>query len=133
MARYAPTVALSLHGHVHANTLTWWHGIPFVTLASTTEYPLQWHELRLWPCVAKPTAAAAAVPLPPSRGLLLLQRPLLLPLLRAESARRDTRPNRNRIKRGDATGQSAVCSSAEEALVDEHEEPIISTLSVACT
>ena len=47
LAEHRSTVRLSLHGHVHANTLAWAHGIPFVSLASTTEFPMQWHELLL--------------------------------------------------------------------------------------
>ena len=34
-------VRLSLHGHVHANTLTTRHGVAFVTGAAASEYPMQ--------------------------------------------------------------------------------------------
>ena len=56
-----------------------------VTLASTSEFPMQWHELELRQC-----------------GLRLLQRDLELPELRTKSIRRDTRPGRNQIKQGGA-------------------------------
>ena len=84
VARYPGTIRLALAGHVHANTLVRWHGIPFVSLASTSEWPMQWHELLLGPCT-----------------LRLLQHDLRLPpATRLESMRRDSRPNRNRIKLG---------------------------------
>ena len=83
LAEYPHVVRLSLHGHVHANTLVHHRGVAFATLASTSEYPMQWHELQLSECEA-----------------LLLQRPLELPSLRRLSERRDTRAGRNRIKAG---------------------------------
>jgi len=89
IARYPGVVRLSLHGHVHANTLVRAHGVAFVTLSSTTEYPMQWHELQLDACEAR-----------------LLQRPLELPDERRLSERRDTRPGRNRIKLGLASASA---------------------------
>ena len=86
LSNHTRTVKLSVHGHVHANTITRWRGIPFVTLAATTEWPMQWHELQLAPCALK-----------------LVQHDLRLPpATRVESMRRDTRPNRNNIKLGRA-------------------------------
>lgn len=83
LSRYASTIRISLHGHVHANTLASWHGIDFLTLSSTSEYPMQWFELLLGECDAQ-----------------LIAHQLELPALRAESERRDNRPFRNAIKRG---------------------------------
>lgn len=83
LSRYPGVVRLSLHGHVHANTLVSWKGIDFLTLASTSEYPMQWFELHLRECDAQLTA-----------------RHLALPHLRDESEKRDNRPMRNAIKRG---------------------------------
>ena len=83
IARHPGVVKASLHGHVHANTLAWQHGATFVSLASSTEYPMQWHELQVLPC-----------------ELRLLSHPLALPALRQKSAARDTRVGRNTIKHG---------------------------------
>jgi len=52
LLRHQHVVKLALHGHVHANTRTLVRGIEFVTLASTTEYPMEWFELRLSECSA---------------------------------------------------------------------------------
>ena len=102
LARHPGVVKLSLHGHVHANTLAHASGVTFATLSSTSEYPMQWHELQLDECEAR-----------------LLQRPLALPDERRLSENRDTRLGRNRIKLGlaspDATTMRArvvvrVCS-----------------------
>lgn len=83
LSRYPHVVRFALHGHIHANTLTTWHGIDFITLAATTEYPMQWFELALGECTAS-----------------LVARPLGLSGLRAESHVRDNRPWRNELKRG---------------------------------
>ena len=97
LARYSRVVRLSLHGHVHANTVTRWRGIPFVTLSSTTEWPMQWHSLQLEPCGA----------------YTLHQHDLKLPAaVREESRARDTRPSRNRIKLGSAARPAPSVTSA---------------------
>ena len=83
IARYSSTIRLSLHGHVHANSRATWRGVEFMSLASTSEYPMQWFELRLGECSAA-----------------LLPHSLRLPALLRESANRDSRPGRNDIKRG---------------------------------
>ena len=84
LSRYASVVRLSLHGHVHANTRALWRGIEFISLASTTEYPMEWFELRLSDCTAH-----------------LLPRPVEgVDEWRDESLQRETRPRRNDIKRG---------------------------------
>ena len=75
---------LSLHGHVHANTLTTRHGIAFVTNAAAGEYPMQWREVAVSPC-----------------ELQIRTRSLQAPALLEKSRQRDTRPNRNEIKAGD--------------------------------
>ena len=69
-----PHVRLSLHAHVHANTLTMRHGIVFVSSASASEYPMQWREVQMLPCEVR-----------------LRTRPLHLPLLLDKSARRESR------------------------------------------
>jgi 3',5'-cyclic AMP phosphodiesterase CpdA len=83
ITRFPGVVRLSLHGHVHANTLVHAYGVAFATLSSTSEYPMQWHELQLDACEAR-----------------LLQRPLDLAEERRLSALRDTRPGHNRVKLG---------------------------------
>ncbi|KAL1510862.1 hypothetical protein AB1Y20_005694 [Prymnesium parvum] len=86
LARHTGVLRLALHGHVHANTLTWWRGVPFVTLASTSEFPLEWHELVLADC-----------------ELRLVRHALDLPALRHKSYAQDTRAGRNAIKQGPAS------------------------------
>jgi 3',5'-cyclic AMP phosphodiesterase CpdA len=49
LSRY-PHVRLSLHGHVHANSLTTYGGIAFVTTSSASEYPMQWREVIVREC-----------------------------------------------------------------------------------
>ena len=83
ITRFPGVVRLSLHGHVHANTLVHAYGVAFATLSSTSEYPMQWHELQLDACEAR-----------------LLQRPLDLAEERRLSSIRDTRPGHNRVKLG---------------------------------
>ena len=73
--------------------------LSFVTLAAATEYPNQWHELSLAPCAAT-----------------LVQRDLrLAPPLRAEAEALDSRPGRNRIKRGRALEELLVEGEAAAA------------------
>jgi len=67
-------VRLSLHGHVHANTLTVQHGIVFASSASVGEFPMQWREVHVLPCEIR-----------------LRARPLGMPALLQKSARRETR------------------------------------------
>ena len=69
-----PHVRLSLHAHVHANTLTMRHGIVFASSAAASEYPMQWREVHVLPCEIR-----------------LRTRPLHLPLLLDKSARRESR------------------------------------------
>jgi hypothetical protein len=78
-------VRLSLHGHVHANSLTMQSGVAFVSSAAAAEFPMQWREVTVRPC-----------------ELELRSRFLDLPTLRSKSAARDTRPGRNEAKRGGA-------------------------------
>ena len=87
LGRFRHVVRFSTHGHVHANTLVRHPrlgGLAFATLASATEYPVQWHELQLSRC------EAALVPRAVS-GVSELRR---------LSEQRETRPGRNRIKLG---------------------------------
>lgn len=67
-------VRLSLHGHVHANSLTVQHGIVFASSASIGEFPMQWREVHVLPCEIR-----------------LRARPLGMPALLEKSARRETR------------------------------------------
>ena len=124
LGRYSRVVRLSLHGHVHANTVTRWRGIPFVTLSSTTEWPLQWHSLQLEACGA----------------FTLQQHDLnLADAVREESRARDTRPGRNRIKLGSAARQIHTASSRSNSSLGggevrsmvEHEHDVVSRLSAA--
>ena len=85
LGRY-PHVTLSLHGHVHANTATTMrlaggHELTLMSLASTTEYPLQWHEVTLRPC-----------------ALELRHRPIDAPELANASLLRENRPGFARVK-----------------------------------
>ena len=74
--RYSHIVRLSLHGHVHANSLTHRFGVPFVTTSAADEYPLMWREVIVRPCAVElRTHAIEGLP----SGLLDL------------SAKRDTR------------------------------------------
>jgi 3',5'-cyclic AMP phosphodiesterase CpdA len=43
-------VRLVLHAHVHANSLTMRRGVPFVTSASASEYPMTWREVIVRRC-----------------------------------------------------------------------------------
>ena len=61
LARY-DHVRLSLHGHVHANTLTTRHGIAFVTNAAAGEYPMQWREVHVLPCEVRLRAHELGLP-----------------------------------------------------------------------
>ena len=69
-----PHVRLSLHAHVHANTLTVRHGVVFASSASAAEFPMQWREVHVLPCEVR-----------------LRARSLGLPLLLDKSARRESR------------------------------------------
>ena len=72
--QHAPRVQLSLSGHVHANSLTTRHGVPFVTTSSASEYPMMWREVIVRRCAIE-----------------LRTHSLDLPDLRDKSAKRDTR------------------------------------------
>lgn len=78
-------VRLSLHGHVHANSLTARAGIAFVSTASADEYPMQWREVIVRQCEIE-----------------LRMHSLVLPGLLDESARREAGrgAGRNEAKRG---------------------------------
>ena len=80
---------LALHGHVHANSLTWHLGIPFVTTSAADEYPLMWREVAVRGCEIE-----------------LRTHALDLPALLDESKRRDTR-GVNTAKLGGAAGPAA--------------------------
>jgi hypothetical protein len=55
-------VRLSLHGHVHANSITTRNGIVYATIASPLEYPMQWREVRVSKCQVELRAHTLAVP-----------------------------------------------------------------------
>jgi len=57
-------VRLSLHGHVHANTLASQGGVVFVTVASAAEFPMEWREVIVLPCELR--LRPRALPLPPA-------------------------------------------------------------------
>jgi hypothetical protein len=83
-------VRLSLHGHVHANSVTTRGGIPFVTTASADEYPMAWREIIVRKCEIE-----------------LRMRHLTLPTLRDMSATRETR-GINAAKLGGLTENNVV-------------------------
>jgi len=83
-------VRLSFHGHVHANTLTTRHGTVFVTNAAGGEYPMHWREVSVHPCEIR-----------------IRTRAIEAPALLEKSRLRDTRPNRNHIKRGEQLANGA--------------------------
>ena len=84
-------VALSLHGHVHANSMTTRRGVVFVSTAATGEYPMHWREVRVRSCEVE-----------------LRTRALNLPHLLEKSRGRDTRHNRNPAKLGDALANNLL-------------------------
>lgn len=75
-------VRLVLHGHVHANSLTMWHGVPFMSSSAVAEYPMTWREVLVSPCELEVRTHALDVP-----------------ELLDKSAKRDTR-GVNEAKRG---------------------------------
>ena len=85
LRRHAPRVRLSLHGHVHANSLTTRGGVPFVTTSAASEYPMMWREVIVRRC-----------------ELELRTHALELPELLDKSARRDTRGVNDAKRGGDA-------------------------------
>mmetsp|Transcript_10762 Transcript_10762/g.27661 ORF Transcript_10762/g.27661 Transcript_10762/m.27661 type:complete len:263 (-) Transcript_10762:268-1056(-) len=62
LLRRYPHVRLSLHGHVHANSLTTHQGIAFASLASASEYPMQWHEIIVRACEVELRAHVLGLP-----------------------------------------------------------------------
>ena len=90
LARYEH-VRLSLHGHVHANSLTTQHGIVFVSTAAAGEFPMQWREVALHECEIR-----------------LATHTLRLPSLREKSRARETREGLNDLKLGPSFANSAV-------------------------
>lgn len=88
LARY-DHVRLSLHGHVHANSVATAHGIAFVTTASATEFPMHWREVRVHEC-----------------ELRLVTHALAVPELRERSRRADRRGGRNEAKAGPSLANS---------------------------
>ena len=83
LARY-DHVRLSLHGHVHANSIATRGGVVFVTTASAAEYPMHWREVRVRPCEVE-----------------LRTHALDLPEVLQKSRERDTRNGRNAAKLGE--------------------------------
>ncbi len=84
LLRRYPHVHLSLHGHVHANSLTTRGGVAFVSTSSAVEYPMQWREVIVRECEIE-----------------LRSRQLRLPAVLDESVRRESRKWRNQAKSGD--------------------------------
>ena len=84
-------VRLSLHGHVHANSLTVKQGIAFVSTASVGEYPMHWREVSIYPC-----------------HLRLTTHPLAHAALLKQSYTRESRTGRNRIKMGTTLANDVV-------------------------
>jgi len=93
-------VKLSLHGHVHANSLTSRAGIAFVSTASANEYPMQWREVVVRVCQIE-----------------LRMHSLVLPQLMEKSARREAGrgPGRNEAKRGGALDTNVIIRTCPRA------------------
>jgi hypothetical protein len=77
-------VRLSLHGHVHGNSLTTQHGIAFVSTAAAGEYPMHWREIIVSECEIE-----------------LKTHVISAPALREKSRLRDSRAGRNDLKTGE--------------------------------
>jgi len=90
-------VRLSLHGHVHANSLTTAHGIPFVSTAAAAEFPMQWREVAIFACEIHLSTRSID---PPTAVV-------------EKSRRRDTRAGRNEIKIGPAIANSIIISTCD--------------------
>jgi hypothetical protein len=84
-------VRLSLHGHVHANSLTTRDGVVYITSASPLEYPMQWREVRVSRCQVEVRAHALSVPDALRRSRVL-----------------ETRDGRNDAKKGRAIANNVV-------------------------
>jgi 3',5'-cyclic AMP phosphodiesterase CpdA len=84
-------VRLSLHGHVHANSIATQQGIAFVTTASPIEYPMHWREVSVHECEIRLTTHAVDVP-----------------RQRKRSRQADRRPGRNGAKMGSADANSVI-------------------------
>ena len=90
MLRRYPHVRLSLHGHVHANSLTTHGGIAFVSTASADEYPMHWREVIVRECEVEMRTHALPVA------------PAMLEKSRQREAGRGDPDVRNRAKVGGA-------------------------------
>ncbi|KAL1523866.1 hypothetical protein AB1Y20_018785 [Prymnesium parvum] len=84
-------IVLSLHGHVHANSLATRHGIAFISTASAGEYPMHWREIQVRACEIE-----------------LRTRALNLPALLEKSRGRDNRENRNPAKLGESLANNLL-------------------------
>lgn len=93
LARY-DHVRLSLHGHVHANSIATRGGVVFVTTASAAEYPMHWREVSVYECEVRLTTHAVDAP-----------------LQRVRSRDADPRLGRNDIKLGPSLANYVVINT----------------------
>jgi len=84
-------VRLSLHGHVHANSITTRGGVVYVTSAALMEYPMQWREVRVSDCQIE-----------------LRTHQLPLPAALIKSQELETRSGRNLAKKGTLSSNHVV-------------------------
>jgi 3',5'-cyclic AMP phosphodiesterase CpdA len=91
-------VRLSLHGHVHANSVVTRHGVRFVTTASAIEFPMHWREVEVHQCELRLTTHAVNVP-----------------RQRDRSRQADRREGRNDLKLGSADANSVVIRTCDLA------------------
>lgn len=89
-------VRLSLHGHVHANSIVTRRGVAFVTTASPIEFPMHWREVTVHECELRLTTHAIDVP-----------------RQRDKSRQADRRGGRNGFKLGPAAANSVVIRTCD--------------------
>ena len=96
-----PHVRLSMHGHVHANSITLRGGVAYVTSAALTEYPMQWQEIRVSDCEIE-----------------LRTHQLVLPAALHASQILETRAGRNLAKKGRASANHVVIEACAARKAD---------------
>ena len=85
-----------MHGHVHANSVTKYGGITFVTSAAADEYPMHWREVIVRQCEVE--LRTHPIPIPPD----------ILEKSRLREAGRGDPTSRNSAKRGAPRDNHAI-------------------------
>ena len=101
LQRY-PHVRLSLHGHVHANSLSTHGRIAFVSTASADEFPMQWREVIVRECEVE--LRTRSLPVPPDT----------LDRSRRREVGRGNANERNRAKIGGPLENHMILSTCDE-------------------